>query len=1214
MTSIRIVIFLILLLPTASISAQKYPSLLWEVTGNGLTKPSYLYGTMHVSSKIAFYLGDPFFDALEKSDMVALELEPEVWFDEVLSDRNQFREYSGDYGGSYGEWNGFRGYFELDLNVNNTIKMLYMQDPMAYNTLLFRMYEASGNFEEDTWLDMYIYQSARKLGKKTVGLETYQMANDMMDKATREMEEEDRDAAKKRKQLSYTERQEVALKIEDSYRKANLDQLDSLNALLSHPAFIKYILVERNKNFVLGLDTMMRKQSVFAGFGAAHLPGDEGCIELLREMGYTVKPVDMGKRNAKKRQKLEDLILKRQVSRYTSPDGYLSFEIPGTAYSLGGGFHGGNILAMDIPNGTNFMINRIPSHSAFLKRTPAEQLKSLDSILYEVIPGEIISRKDVTVSGYPAIDITNKTRRGDIHRSQIIFLPDEIIIARLSATGDKLKRGLGSYFFSSFEIRNTRVKDWQQIASVDGSFAYEAPGRPVSFTKSQSNRHFRTVREYVQADNRDVFVVYRIITGEPGYLEEDPYNLMKLEDALANDLDIELIKGRREQEGAQYAQFSVYEPYKGKAVYARFTTHALASYAFVAFTNDSNAASRFLNSCRLGNSGFDTLYEIIDSTVFFTAKVPWEVENKNRSSSGYSSMYSTKKPNPASEYTKYKAVYPPEATDRIHVTYKRFKRYDYVHDTATFMKVIEKYMTHGYDEHIENKSVVWDSNGMVADYHTSDTFTSRMYHFRVFFRNRSMHTVKTTYDRTLGEGPVSLAFLENFKPMEDTLSVGSYLESPLDELMKDIVSADTITFEGANEFRFNAYRQYKEEEALELFTLLMDTVSPLAEKEHKEYYARCFVELQFLDDSPEHMKEMASTYRQSSDSSLRQMEILVNLLKMNNREGYLMAKKLILEEAPIGKMVSASHPFFISLLDSMELARLLFPEILDLTAYDEYETGVVLALARMLDSNAINHQAYASYLPYFVREAKVQARRFSSATQEEKDEKYAWEDREWTYRTDPLMLAYWNLLYPYKNKPEVAAIYSLASASAKMHVREAYAKFRASKDEKISDSECAYLTGGLTPLYRYSMLRDLKRMDLLSDTSWVQVYIDDQIRTLRSNFNGYSYTPIYIDSFTFTGSHEDSIRRHKYTTYYVKFKKTVNNKTTQKYAVLMVEMSDDGFPPYEYYSSSSEIEVDQTEEELFEEIRNNLISGKRDNGYNTEVDRDLRYNFLYSMQ
>ena len=54
---------------------KKYQSLLWEITGNGLKKPSYLYGTMHVSDKLAFNLPDSFFIALKSSNAVALELD-----------------------------------------------------------------------------------------------------------------------------------------------------------------------------------------------------------------------------------------------------------------------------------------------------------------------------------------------------------------------------------------------------------------------------------------------------------------------------------------------------------------------------------------------------------------------------------------------------------------------------------------------------------------------------------------------------------------------------------------------------------------------------------------------------------------------------------------------------------------------------------------------------------------------------------------------------------------------------------------------------------------------------------------------------------------------------------------------------------------------------------------------------------------------------------
>merc|ERR1711991_253022 len=44
---------------------------------------------MHVSSKIAFNLGDEFFDALSSVDAIALETNPEVWLDFYRGDEVQ---------------------------------------------------------------------------------------------------------------------------------------------------------------------------------------------------------------------------------------------------------------------------------------------------------------------------------------------------------------------------------------------------------------------------------------------------------------------------------------------------------------------------------------------------------------------------------------------------------------------------------------------------------------------------------------------------------------------------------------------------------------------------------------------------------------------------------------------------------------------------------------------------------------------------------------------------------------------------------------------------------------------------------------------------------------------------------------------------------------------------------------------------------------------
>ena len=66
---------------TSVYSQEKYQGLLWKISGNGLEKNSYLYGNMHVSGRIAFHLGEEFFNAINEADAIALESNPIMWLD-----------------------------------------------------------------------------------------------------------------------------------------------------------------------------------------------------------------------------------------------------------------------------------------------------------------------------------------------------------------------------------------------------------------------------------------------------------------------------------------------------------------------------------------------------------------------------------------------------------------------------------------------------------------------------------------------------------------------------------------------------------------------------------------------------------------------------------------------------------------------------------------------------------------------------------------------------------------------------------------------------------------------------------------------------------------------------------------------------------------------------------------------------------------------------
>src|SRR5690242_6741330 len=50
-------------------------TLLWEITGNGLKKPSYLFGTMHILCAEDAHLSDNLRDIIRSSDVIYFELD-----------------------------------------------------------------------------------------------------------------------------------------------------------------------------------------------------------------------------------------------------------------------------------------------------------------------------------------------------------------------------------------------------------------------------------------------------------------------------------------------------------------------------------------------------------------------------------------------------------------------------------------------------------------------------------------------------------------------------------------------------------------------------------------------------------------------------------------------------------------------------------------------------------------------------------------------------------------------------------------------------------------------------------------------------------------------------------------------------------------------------------------------------------------------------------
>ena len=141
---------------------KKYPSLLWEISGNGMKKPSYLFGTMHVSSKMVFHLSDSFYLAIKNADVVALETDMGSWQEDFSKYDLQGTGYNFlGYRRGVGEPNDYLTINSLQFPAyEKMIELALYNSPSIINNFLYRSYsEKNSDFEEDTYLDLHIYQT-----------------------------------------------------------------------------------------------------------------------------------------------------------------------------------------------------------------------------------------------------------------------------------------------------------------------------------------------------------------------------------------------------------------------------------------------------------------------------------------------------------------------------------------------------------------------------------------------------------------------------------------------------------------------------------------------------------------------------------------------------------------------------------------------------------------------------------------------------------------------------------------------------------------------------------------------------------------------------------------------------------------------------------------------------------------------------------------------
>ena len=1068
--------------------SKKYPSLLWEIAGNGLKTPSYLFGTMHVSSKMVFHLPDSFYYAIKNVETVALELNSDVWQGQMvkldqlqLNYKNFTQAPSSDYLTERS--------FQIE-KYDDELKTALSSEPTVVNSLLYRSYKSKEDFEEDTFLDLYIFQTGKKLGKKTTGVENYYETEKIVMEAYADM------AKEKNKKAIDTDGEsmnDITQKMEDAYRSGDLDLLDSLSNMMdASDAFRNKFLYRRNVIQANSIDTILKKNSLFVGVGAAHLAGDKGVIELLRKKGYILRPVIMAAKNDFQKDQVDKLKVPVNFIANYAEDGFYKVEVPGPLYKMASDVSGlDRRQYADMSNGTYYLLTRVKTHAAFVGNTEEKVLKKIDSLLYENIPGKIIKKTVIKKNGYSGYDITNKTRRGDIQRYQVFVTPFEVLVFKMSGKENYVNGAEGEKFFSSIQLK-VSVSGWINFEPEQGGFKIKLPQQPhIVLNTSTVDNVDRWEYEAVDKNSGNAFLILKKTVTNFRFLEEDTFDLSLMEESFKSSEFIKTQQQRSISSFNGYPAMDVQETLKdGRIIKAKFIIKGSHYYLISASgKNLGNDVKDFFSSFQFTPFKYPPEKNFVDTFLHYTVSTPVipEMEEDLRAlmekigNDGYRYGFST-----IDTYWPRvrNALFKSDSTGEIiAVGMQQYPKYFYVKDSLAFWKdEINDYLART-DFSLTKKDFFKTDDGL-SGYNLilRDTNSSRQINRLLLLKNDRLYRIVSMGDTLNERSDFIKNFYKTFHPVNNKQERNIFTGTT-DKFLNDFFSADSATQAKAQASISNIYYSKND------IPKLVNTINRLknADKDYMDSKSRFIAELGYIIDTtatPVILNALKEIYFKTADTGTFQNAVLRALAKKKNISSYSLLKELLLQDPPVFATNYEYSTFFNDIKDSLLLAKQLFPEILQLSTITDYKDDINSLLVTLVDSNLVTAKEYENYFSKIYFDARLELKK-----QQGKDEKIR--EGEKKNNNDSKIYTGYNypnsktglddyavLLMPFYDKPQVQSFFQKLLYSKDQLLQLSTAVLMLRKNKFVPDSLLLNLAA--TDEFRIKLFKALENAKLLN--------------------------------------------------------------------------------------------------------------------------------------
>jgi len=271
----------------ATIADTLQHTLLWKVSGNHLSRPSYLFGTMHVLCTADARLSDSLKQIIQRCEELYFEINLDDMAGMMQSMKymrmNDSKKLSDLLNAE--DFQKVKSYFEKQGSIL-PFSMLERFKPLLISSLV----EESGlDCQTTNGMELVIQKEAHLRSKKINGLETAEFQASLFDSIPYERQAKDL--------VNYIDSVEFYKKstseLVDVYLRQDLNKIDELTRTgdASMSNYIDLLLYNRNRKWVDSLNQLLPAKSLLIAVGAGHLPGENGLIHLLQKKGFILTPV-----------------------------------------------------------------------------------------------------------------------------------------------------------------------------------------------------------------------------------------------------------------------------------------------------------------------------------------------------------------------------------------------------------------------------------------------------------------------------------------------------------------------------------------------------------------------------------------------------------------------------------------------------------------------------------------------------------------------------------------------------------------------------------------------------------------------------------------------------------------------------------------------------------------------------------------------------------